>query len=71
MPVDIEEVEIIDHKKISTGIIGLDYQLGGAGFLRVPLSLFRDPPRFRELKKLPNSSGKQMLRGTGVMTAGI
>ncbi len=29
MPVDIEEVEINGHKKISTGIIGLDYQLGG------------------------------------------
>ncbi|WAI00667.1 RAD55 family ATPase [Methanogenium organophilum] len=29
MPVDIEEVEITDHKKVSTGIIGLDYQLGG------------------------------------------
>ncbi len=29
MPADIEEIEIIGHKKISTGIIGLDYQLGG------------------------------------------
>lgn len=29
MPVDIEEVEITGHNKISTGIIGLDYQLGG------------------------------------------
>jgi len=29
MPVDIEEVEFSGHKKISTGIIGLDYQLGG------------------------------------------
>ena len=29
MPEDIEEVEITDHKKVSTGIIGLDYQLGG------------------------------------------
>lgn len=29
MPVDIEEVEITGQKKVSTGIIGLDYQLGG------------------------------------------
>jgi len=29
MPEDIEEVEFTDHKKISTGIVGLDYQLGG------------------------------------------
>ena len=29
MPVDIEEVEITGHRKVSTGIIGLDYQLGG------------------------------------------
>ena len=29
MPVDIEEVEIAGHNRISTGIIGLDYQLGG------------------------------------------
>jgi KaiC/GvpD/RAD55 family RecA-like ATPase len=29
MPVDIEEFEITSHKKVSTGIIGLDYQLGG------------------------------------------
>lgn len=29
MPVDVEEVEFTGHKKISTGIIGLDYQLGG------------------------------------------
>ena len=29
MPVDIEEFEITSHKKVSTGIVGLDYQLGG------------------------------------------
>ncbi|MFA5395660.1 MAG: hypothetical protein GX097_00935 [Methanomicrobiales archaeon] len=29
MPFEIEEVELAGHKKISTGIIGLDYQLGG------------------------------------------
>lgn len=29
MPGDIEEIEFTDQKKVSTGIIGLDYQLGG------------------------------------------
>ena len=43
MPVDIEEIEIIGHKKVSTGIVGLDYQLGG-GFPAGCISVIQGSP---------------------------